>query len=819
MERISEIDRQIETAERELAELDKRRAAILEQIKALRHQKNRVISQASPGYSPVNDGTFVTNNSSEKDKILLFQALFRGREDVYPRRFESKKTGKPGYQPACRNEWLRGVCGKPRISCGNCENRKFIPVTDDVIRNHLLGYDPAEKTMRDFTIGVYPLLPDETTWFIAADFDQSAWMEDVSQFLETCKQFDIPAAVERSRSGNGGHVWVFFSEPVPAGLARKMFSFILTETMERHPEIGLRSYDRLFPNQDTIPKGGFGNLIALPLQKKVREKGNSLFLNDRFEQHPDQWAFLSSIRHMGLDEVKGIVDEAMRRGRVLGVRMAVTDEQDDEPWTLPPSRRRKQPPITGPLPEAIELVLDNQVYVAKEGLPAPLKNRLIRLAAFQNPEFYKAQAMRISIYGKDRIICCCEDFSDHIGLPRGCLDDVIALLKYHKIKPDIIEERFPGHPIDVQFQGILRPEQQAAADAMLSHDTGVLSATTGFGKTVIAAYMIAERKANTLVLVHRKQLLNQWIAHLNNFLNLSKSQIGQIGGGKRNPTGVIDIAMIQSLWRKNVADDIVGEYGNLIVDECHHVSAWSFENVVRQSKAKYVTGLSATVTRKDGHHPIIFMQCGPVQFRVDDRKQAQARPFIHKTIVRRTDFTLPKSLQDDKRPPIHMIYSALMNDERRNTMIITDVLQAISEKRSPVILTERRQHLAYLADQLSSKIRNVIVLKGGMGSKQVRSLIERLANIPDDEERIILATGRYLGEGFDDARLDTLFLTLPISWRGTLTQYAGRLHRLHYMKKEVLVYDYVDFEVPVLTRMFEKRCRGYKAIGYEIEET
>jgi superfamily II DNA or RNA helicase len=300
--------------------------------------------------------------------------------------------------------------------------------------------------------------------------------------------------------------------------------------------------------------------------------------------------------------------------------------------------------------------------------------------------------------------------------------------------------------------------------------------------------MIAERKANTLVLVHRKQLLNQWIAHLNNFLNLSKSQIGQIGGGKRNPTGVIDIAMIQSLWRKNVADDIVGEYGNLIVDECHHVSAWSFENVVRQSKAKYVTGLSATVTRKDGHHPIIFMQCGPVQFRVDDRKQAQARPFIHKTIVRRTDFTLPKSLQDDKRPPIHMIYSALMNDERRNTMIITDVLQAISEKRSPVILTERRQHLAYLADQLSSKIRNVIVLKGGMGSKQVRSLIERLANIPDDEERIIL------------------------------TQYAGRLHRLHYMKKEVLVYDYVDFEVPVLTRMFEKRCRGYKAIGYEIEE-
>lgn len=817
MKNKAEVDRLIVKAEEEFAILNAERAKVIDKLKKLRCERAQI--DRPPSQLPLFfNNVSLTNNSPQDLKIALFRTLFRGREDVYPKRFESVKTGKSGYQPVCQHEWVRGICKKPKIKCKDCDNRNYLPITDEAIQNHLMGMDPSTTTARDFTIGVYPLLVDETCWFLAADFDKDTWMEDVSAFLETCHAHNVPAVLERSRSGNGGHVWIFFSEPIPANLARKIGSYILTRTMEHRPEIGLDSYDRLFPNQDTMPKGGFGNLIALPLQKKPRERDNSVFVDENYKPYPDQWAFLSSVSRLSRKEVETIVDEALMFEDILGIRLAVTDAEDDEPWTAPPSKRRKEKPITAPMPDSIALVLGNQIYIAKEEIIPPLKNQLIRLAAFQNPEFYKAQAMRLSTFNKPRVISCCEDFSNHIGLPRGSLDDVIALLKYHKIKPDIIEERFPGHPIDVQFQCILRSEQQAAADVMLSHDTGVLSATTGFGKTVIAAYMIAERKANTLVLVHRKQLLNQWIAHLNNFLNLSKSQIGQIGGGKRNPTGVIDIAMIQSLWRKNVADDIVGEYGNLIVDECHHVSAWSFENVVRQSKAKYVTGLSATVTRKDGHHPIIFMQCGPVQFRVDDRKQAQARPFIHKTIVRRTDFTLPKSLQDDKRPPIHMIYSALMTDERRNTMIITDVLQAISEKRSPVILTERRQHLAYLADQLSSKIRNVIVLKGGMGSKQVRSLIERLANIPDDEERIILATGRYLGEGFDDARLDTLFLTLPISWRGTLTQYAGRLHRLHYMKKEVLVYDYVDFEVPVLTRMFEKRRRGYKAIGYEIEE-
>ncbi|MEW6716677.1 MAG: DEAD/DEAH box helicase family protein [Chloroflexota bacterium] len=672
-------------------------------------------------------------------------------------------------------------------------------------------------TAKDFTIGVYPMLVDETCWFLAADFDKDTWMDDVSALLETCHTHNVPAVLERSRSGNGGHVWIFFSEPIPANLARKLGSYLLTRTMEHRPEIGLDSYDRFFPNQDTMPKGGFGNLIALPLQKKPRDSDNSVFIDENFEPYPDQWAFLSSVRQLTRQEVEAIVDEASMFGDFLGIRLAITDEEDDKPWTAPPSRRRKENPITTPLPDSISLVLGNQIYIAKEEITPPLKNQLIRLAAFQNPEFYKAQATRLSTFDKPRVIGCCEDFPNHIGLPRGCLEDVIELLNYHKIKPEILDERFAGNPIDVQFKGILRPEQKDAVDAMLSQDTGVLSATTGFGKTAIAAYMIAKRKTNTLVLVHRRQLLHQWVAHLTNFLGLSESEIGQIGSGKRKPTGEIDIATIQSLFRKNVVDDVVGEYGYLIVDECHHVSAWSFENVIRQSKAKYVTGLSATVTRKDGHHPIIFMQCGSVRHRVDDRKQAQARPFNHKAIVRKTGFTSPQTLQDEERPSIHKIYSALANDEKRNEMIITDVLNAINEKRSPVVLTERRQHLTYLADRQSSKVQNVFVFRGGMGTKKIQLLKEKLASIPNDEERLILATGRYLGEGFDDARLDTLFLTLPISWRGTLTQYAGRLHRLHYMKKEVRIYDYVDYEVPFLARMFEKRRRGYKSIGYEIE--
>jgi len=801
MEDKHQIDLLIEAGEKELAELDSRRSILIDWINKLEKQKPE---QPTPTLRQKSEGK-ITRLSPQDEKIALFRFLFRGRQDVFPKRFESKTTGKSGYQPACRNEWKAGICQKPKIKCSACDSRDLFPVSDEIIRNHLLGSDPKDRIKRDFIIGVYPLLEDESCWFLAADFDKDTWKEDVSAFMETCKSFDVPVALERSRSGNGGHAWIIFSEPVPPPLARKLGSFIITQTMERRPEIGLKSYDSFFPKQDIMPKGGFGNLIALPLQKRSREKGNSVFLDENFIPYDDQWAFLASIRRMSFKEVEVIIDKSAQH-----------DESDNKPWLEPPSRRKKEIPIKGPLPDHIDLVLENQIYIEKRVLPPALLNRLIRVAAFQNPEFYKAQAMRFSTHGKPRIINCCEDFPGHIGIPIGCLDEVVELLKSFKIEAIISDERFSGVPIDPKFSGTLTPDQQSIVIILLAHDTGVLSASTGFGKTVIAINLISARKVNTLILVHRKELLEQWIDRLIYFLGIDPKNIGQIGGGKRKPTGVIDVAMIQSLSKKGEVDDSVGEYGHLIVDECHHISAPSFEIVAKQCKAKYITGLSATVVRKDGHHPIIFMNCGPLRYKVDDRKQAETRPFEHKVIIRDTGFNLPESLKGKESAAIHELYAALMADDDRNAMIIEDVVKSVKANRSPIVLTERKAHIEILSDLLSPLVRNVFVLKGGMGKKQRRNLFERMDAVSDDEERVIIATGRYLGEGFDDARLDTLFLTLPVSWKGILNQYAGRLHRLHDLKTEVIIYDYADLEVPMLDKMYRRRLGGYNAIGYEI---
>ncbi|HEX5007911.1 MAG TPA: DEAD/DEAH box helicase family protein [Hyphomonadaceae bacterium] len=749
-------------------------------------------------------------------KIRLFRSLFRGRDDVYPRRFESRKTGKAGYAPACANEWIRGICEKPRIKCAECINQRFLPLTDEVVRWHLLGADP---TGAPFVAGIYPMLQDETCFLLAADFDNDGWQDDAGACLATCKTLGIPAALERSRSGYGGHVWLFFNEATPAAAARRLGSFVLTETMERHPGIGFGSYDRFFPNQDTLPQGGFGNLIALPLQKQPRELGNSVFLDDAMSPHADQWAFLASVEKIGRGRLEDIVRDAERRGRVVGVRFPELEEDDAaflEPWTVAPSRRRKELPIDAELPGTLELVVGNEIYIPKDGLPPALRIRLIRLAAFQNPEFYKAQSMRLPTYDKPRIIACAEEYPNHIGLPRGCMDDVMRLLTDLGIAPVLREERFHGRPLDVCFQGNLRPEQDVAARALLARDIGVLAATTAFGKTVVAAWLIAERRVNTLVLVHRRQLLDQWVERLSAFLGVSHRDIGRIGGGRRRATGALDVAVIQSLVRDGVIDDCVGDYGHVIVDECHHLSAHSFEQVVRRAKARFVAGLSATVTRKDGHHPIIFMQCGPVRHRVSAKAEAMRHPFSHAVLVRPTMFQPVALPSADKRMAFASLYRDLIVDEARNRGIVEDVVQAVKAGRSPLVLTERNDHLDDLAGRLAEQVRNVIVLRGGMGRKQREAKTAELAAIPADEERVILATGRYVGEGFDDARLDTLFLTLPVSWHGTIAQYAGRLHRLYDGKREARVYDYADLNVPMLARMFERRCRGYEAIGYTI---
>ena len=755
----------------------------------------------------------VTVQSPPAAKIALFRSLFRGREEVYPRRFESRKTGRAGYQPACGNEWVRGICEKPRIKCSGCPHQRWLPVTDEVVRWHLSGEDGHGQP---FVMGVYPMLLDEKCWFLAADFDRTDWQPDALAFLETCTSRGLPAALERSRSGQGGHVWIFFEEAIPATLARKLGAHLLTETMERRPEIGFASYDRFFPNQDTLPKGGFGNLIALPLQKAPREQGNSVFVDHTLTPWPDQWAFLSSQRRMPASLVETIVQEATAQGRITGVRNAHPDDEDSpEPWKLTPSRIRPAT-LTGPMPEVIPLVLADALYLPKTDLPPSLHNALLRLAAFQNPEFYKAQAMRLPTFDKPRIISCAEDHPEHIALPRGCLEETLDLLKSAGIKSTIKDERHQGTPLAVTFQGTLRGDQHSAAAAMLQHDTGVLAATTAFGKTVLAAWLIAQRGVNTLVMVHRQQLLEQWIERLSQFLGLKPKDIGRLGGGKKKLTGILDVALIQSLARRGKVLDVVADYGHLIVDECHHLSAHSFELVALRAKARYVTGLSATVTRKDGHHPIIFMQCGPVRHRVDARAQAAARPFTHEVLVRSTGFLPEGNPDEDMRREYQRLCDALLHSEIRNQMICEDVLAAVATGRNPVILTERTGHLEILATALRPHVAHVITLQGGMGRRLLTAALDQLAVVPPDQPRVLIATGRFLGEGFDDPRLDTLFLTMPVSWRGTIAQYAGRLHRLHDGKKLVQIYDYADLDVPMLSRMFDRRCQGYEAIGYTI---
>jgi hypothetical protein len=489
----------------------------------------------------------VDQTSPPEAKIALFRALFRGREDVYPLRFESRRTGKTGYQPACGNEWVRGVCEKPRIKCSDCPHQRFLPVTDHVIRWHLAGRNDDGK---DFVMGLYPMLQDETCFLLAVDFDGESWRDDANAFCKTCRHLNVPAALERSRSGNGAHVWIFFQQALSASLARKLGSHILTETMERRPEIGLKSYDRFFPNQDTLPLGGFGNLIALPLQKRAREAGNSVFLDEASLPYRDQWSFLSSIQRIDRSTVESIVRAAEAADRVVGVRYAPLAEDEPAPWTLPPSGRRKQPPLSGPLPAKLGLVLSDGIYIAKDELPPGLRNRLLRLAAFQNPEFYKAQAMRLPTYDKPRIISCAEDHPYHICLPRGCLPDLDQVLSELQIHQTARDERVSGRQLNAEFRGELRQEQMTAARAMMAHDTGVLSASTAFGKTVIAAWLVAKRAVNTLVLVHRRQLLEQWIERLCGFLDLPRSAIGQIGGGRKKPNGMIDVALVQSLVRR-----------------------------------------------------------------------------------------------------------------------------------------------------------------------------------------------------------------------------------------------------------------------------
>lgn len=804
-------------------------SALTQRIQELEKENARlkaILDKKGIEYVSLGTKTYETNHTEAtavptcqftlQEKVALFQSLFQGRDDVFAKRWYSTTTQKSGYQPVCTREWNREFCDKRKYKCADCPNRQFAPLAYNDFFNHLAGKDAWGRDV----IGLYPIRKDNTCSFLCTDFDDKScehgYKNDVLAFVNVCKTWNVPCYIERSRSGNGAHVWIFFDTPVTAFKARKLGNAILTEAMSCDAHLSFKSYDRFFPNQDTLPEGGLGNLVALPLQGMARRKGNSVFVDEDFNAYADQWEMLSQIHKLSEVELDLLLQ--LHAVPTLGELSKTCEEK---PWETPHMDAAQSEDY----PKQIVLTRANMLYVPLASLSAKCVNIFKHIAAFRNPEFYEKQGMRLSTYNIPRIISCSEMTDDYLALPRGCEDAVCGILTQHGVKVVISDKTNHGHNINVTFRGYLREEQQNAMEAFAGHNIGTLSATTAFGKTVFAIGMLARRKVNTLILVHNKALLEQWKERLETFLKIDEtieepaakrgrkknsSVIGCLYAGKNTLHGIIDIALIQSCLSDGEAKPFVKDYGMVIVDECHHVSSVSFEQVLRQVTSTYIYGLTATPIRKDGHQPIIFMQCGKIRFTADAKSQMENQTFKRLLIPRFTSF---RNITSDNKTYIQ-ITQDLSEDKVRNEFVAEDIKDAIKEGRTPLVLTTRIAHVRVLAQMLFPFVDHVIQLVGADSAKEKRLALQNLQSISASESLVIVATGKYVGEGFDYPRLDTLFLTMPIAWKGNVEQYAGRLHREYAGKNEVCIYDYVDVHVPLCDSMYRKRLKGYLRAGY-----
>jgi superfamily II DNA or RNA helicase len=770
-----------------VADLDARLLELEQERKQLLVQRERL---QQPSTIPT-----VSDLYSPEQKIAIFRNLFRGRTDIFANRWQNNQ-GRSGYSVACNNEWIQGICHKPRVKCQDCNHREFTGVNDQTIYRHLTGQQ---------VVGLYPLMQDNTCYFIAADFDKGQWKEEVQAMSQACANFDIPHIIEISRSGNGAHLWIFFNDKVPAKEARLLGLGLLDKAMEVYPNLSFDSYDRLFPNQDILPEGGFGNLIALPLQREARLSGNSSFVDADLNVIQNQWQKLAQTKAISHQDLAKLLTKISPHSTLSNEQKVI---EQRAPWEM---TAKTKPLILNNLPKKISITLVNHIYFDLSELPNTLTARLRRLASFSNPVFFKTQALRFSTYGIPRFISCARIEQGYLAIPRGCLDEALALLSENKIEVQINDKRESGTRLkNTKSLVKLRKNQQDAVKAMSKHDTGILHAPTAFGKTVTAIGMITLRKTSTLILVHSRQLLDQWKERLTSFL--PDIEVGVIGGGTRKPSGVIDVATYQSLINKkdNSVSDIVQDYGQVIVDECHHISAPRFESVLNEVRAKYVLGLTATPERQDGHQKIIFMVAGPIRHKVAKNPDEK---FERQVVVHQIYDKPPRQLiQPEERPKISDAYRWIMENDERTKRIIDDVIACIHKAKHPIVLTERREHAESINSILIEVGIDSVVLKGAMRVAERKKVDERLPTA-----QVIVATGKYVGEGFDLPRLDTLFLTMPIAWKGSLAQYAGRIHRESDGKERVTIHDYVDCSLPMLQRMFNKREKSYKAMGYRVE--
>jgi superfamily II DNA or RNA helicase len=793
----------------EIAALRQRLKELDDERKELLARLDRLKDESPPQVTPLGFPAATKAPATAEEKVALFLSLFRCREDVFPKLWMNARKGTKGYSPACRNEWTTGLCRKSETRCSDCSNRSFFPLDEAAVEGHLRG---------TCTIGTYAIRADDTSVFLACDLDGRGWQDDVAAYRSAGLELGIDVSVERSRSGNGAHAWVFFAEPVPARLARQLGTMILSRALDARPEMSFKSYDRFFPNQDFLPRGGFGNLIALPLQKVPREQGNSVFLNSQLEPVPEQWEFLAQVRRLSLSDVNAILQPRSAQPSAA-LSDGVTDIQD---VLLSTDSSLLVPYASGPeLQRANGTVMvrvGSQILIPLDGLFPRLIAGLKRLAAFPNPEFYKRNRMRLPTYLHPRIVFSGEMRRDELILPRGVLDQAVQLLEDAGATVNVQDERPKSGRIRARFRGTLTAEQKTSVRALERHEFGVFVAPPGAGKTVVACALIARRKVPTLVLVHRQPLVEQWRSRLLEFLSLGEKDIGIVSGTKKRTSGKVDIAMLQTLGRADDIREILPGYAQVIVDECHHIPASSFELVLKQLPARFVLGLTATPYRKDGLQKIIHFQCGPIRH---ETRLAGQGELSRRVIVRETGFRVPD--EAGGRAPIHVIWHYLVRDSGRNDMIAGDVAEALRLGRTPLVISDRKDHLRALADEIERKTADlpcrVFRLDGEVPVAARKKILQELRSALEQRQRVcLLSTASLIGEGFDLPPLDTLFLAMPISFKGRVVQYAGRLHRSSEGKTSVLIYDYVDTSCALALKMYHRRLPAYRNMEYSVDE-